>query len=135
MEQRINLKFFIICFVFILGVEGYTQEPFAIKEFAQYVKQTDPCNVAIHEDYNITKAPGEEFVILPFDLNGKALLWGHGSKHTLIGKVELVEYIFESDKEEPLQFKLDKDAGYVYIKGKGAVTYPDGKIVKLPLKG
>jgi hypothetical protein len=66
-------------------------------------------------------------------LQGKAMLWGQGSKHTLIGKVKLGEYIFEADKDNPLQFMVDKDGNYVYINGKGTVTMPDRQVIKLPM--
>jgi len=34
--------------------------------------------------------------------------------------------------DDPLQFKVDRDKGYYYIGGKGTVTTPKGKIIKLP---
>jgi hypothetical protein len=59
-------------------------------------------------------------------------MWGHGAKHTWIGKIKYQGYIFESDSKEPLQFKVDNDLGYIYLAGKGTVTFPDGHQVILP---
>jgi hypothetical protein len=58
----------------------------------------------------------------------------HKARHTLIGKVIIFAYVFDSEKDDPLQFIVDKDKGYVYVKGKGTITNPDGKAIKLPLK-
>ncbi len=60
-------------------------------------------------------------------------LFCYGAKHTWIGTLTYGGYTFISDKDEPLQFMVDKDKGYVYVKGKGTVKMPDGKTVKLPL--
>jgi hypothetical protein len=59
-------------------------------------------------------------------------LWCYGAKHTWIGKLTYAGYTFASDENDPLQFVVDKNKGYAYIKGKGAVTLPDGTIVPLP---
>ena len=64
---------------------------------------------------------------------GKPLMFAHGAKHTWISKVAYSGYTFESDKEDPLQFLVDSDRGYLYLKGKGTVTFPDGRTVKLPM--
>ena len=56
----------------------------------------------------------------------------HKARHTLIGKVIIFDYVFDSEKNDPLQFVVDKDKGHVYVKGKGTITKPDGKILKLP---
>jgi len=63
----------------------------------------------------------------------KPILWADGVRHTWNGKLEVRGYTFDSDKVDPLQFQIDKEQGYVYFKGKGTVTFPDGKVVKLPL--
>jgi hypothetical protein len=67
----------------------------------------------------------------PTDSNGNSSSWCNGAKHTWIGKVSYNGYVFDSDENSPLQFKLDK-SGYVYIAGKGSVTMPDGTTVTLP---
>ena len=71
-------------------------------------------------------------------INGKFRLWCNGAKHTWIGKNEDIEgaiAIIDSDKDDPLQFRVDRNKGYVYVKGTGVVTMPDGRSVKLPLVG
>lgn len=65
--------------------------------------------------------------------NGKLILWGYGARHTWIGRVVYKGYIFQSDEDNPLQFKIVKDEGYKYLKGKGSVTFPNGKKVSLPI--
>lgn len=66
--------------------------------------------------------------------NGMPSAWCHGLQHIFIGKVELNKYIFESDLNNPLQFVIDRQKGYVHQKGKGTVTAPDGSITKLPIR-
>ncbi len=59
---------------------------------------------------------------------GRYALWCYNAKHTWIGKIKYAGYTFSSDKDNPLQFRVDKDKGYVYVRGKGVITGPDGKI-------
>jgi hypothetical protein len=66
------------------------------------------------------------------DDNGYLILWGYGAKHTWIGKSVYAGYTFDSDANDPLQFRIDREKGYVYVKGKGVVIEPDGKEVSLP---
>ena len=54
------------------------------------------------------------------------------STYTFLGNVRLLKHQFESDEKDPLVFKLVKDKGLLYLKGKGKVTLPDGKIVTIP---
>lgn len=63
---------------------------------------------------------------------GKLTVWCYGAKHTWQGKLTYAGYTFASDASTPLQFMVDKDKGYIYIKGTGSVTFPDGKIAQLP---
>ena len=63
---------------------------------------------------------------------GEMVLWGYGAKHTWIGKLVYAGYTFDSDANDPLQFMVDKEKGYIYVKGKGVVIEPDGKKVSLP---
>lgn len=55
-----------------------------------------------------------------------------GSMYTFIGTVRLAKHVFSSDEKEPLVFKLVKDKGLLYLKGKGKVTLPDGKSITVP---
>jgi len=128
-----SIAFIFFSLLLILGFFGYTQEPFSILEFAQYVTDDDPCNIALYPDYSI-KAPPGETAVLVFKANGDLAIWGHDSKHTLIGKFEIWDFVFIGDEESPLRFRVDKEAGYVYIKGKGTIAFPDGGVEELPKK-
>lgn len=57
-----------------------------------------------------------------------------GATHIIIGKIEMFEYMFESDADNPLEFKMSKQ-GYVFQSGAGKVTdNTNGKIWNL-IKG
>ena len=59
-------------------------------------------------------------------------LWTYpGVEHLYDGKVNNYGYVFDSDPEYPLTFKLVKDMGYVYLCGRGTVTDKDGKSTRL----
>jgi hypothetical protein len=66
-------------------------------------------------------------------INGHFSFFCWGAKHTWLGKLKYAGFTFDSDAQQPLQFTVDKDLGYVYIGGKGTVTYPDKTSVELPL--
>lgn len=55
-----------------------------------------------------------------------------GSIHRFVGEITVGKYVFagEDDPFNPLTFLLTKD-GYVYVRGKGTVTLPDGKTIQL----
>jgi hypothetical protein len=55
-----------------------------------------------------------------------------GSIYTFSGTVRLLKHVFSSDEKDPLVFKLVKEKGFVYVKGKGKVTLPDGKVLTTP---
>jgi hypothetical protein len=55
-----------------------------------------------------------------------------GLTHTWIGKCKYENYVFNGDLDDPLVFKVDKDKGDTYVKGKGTVTNPYGNSVMLP---
>jgi hypothetical protein len=88
-------------------------------------------------ELTITLRPEDIGIISPSkgnDVKEKdMLLWCNGATHKWIGKFIYSGYTFDSDKENPLQFRVDKDKGYVYVGGRGTVTTPDGMVVKLPL--
>ncbi len=44
-----------------------------------------------------------------------------GAVHTIIGKLTMFDYYFQSDQASPLVFKVTEN-GYVYVEGKGMVT-------------
>ncbi|MBZ5535630.1 MAG: hypothetical protein LAO31_06710 [Acidobacteriia bacterium] len=62
----------------------------------------------------------------------RPVIWAHGVKHTWIGRNEVQDHIFEGDPGWPLVFRVDKDKGYVYLRGRGTVTTPDGRVIRLP---
>ncbi len=73
-------------------------------------------------------------------LDAKPLLLGNKSIHRFAGEVRLggglggeglPTVIGEGGKGDRLTFVLLEGVGYVYLRGKGKVVYPDGKIVKL----
>jgi uncharacterized protein (TIGR02145 family) len=53
-----------------------------------------------------------------------------GSTFTFIDTVKLIKNTFISNKQEPLIFILEKERGFVYLKGKGAVITEKGKEFK-----
>jgi hypothetical protein len=57
-------------------------------------------------------------------------IWFDGSIHTIKGYVRnfgIDSSLFISDSLNPLTFKLVKNIGYVYLKGKGKISFSDGK--------
>lgn len=68
------------------------------------------------------------------DQSGMPGPWCSGFQHLWQGKSEWEGFTIDSDANDPLVFQVDRKNGYTYIKGKGTVTYPDGKVVTLPLK-
>jgi hypothetical protein len=63
---------------------------------------------------------------------GGFAIFCYEAKHTWIGTVAYAGYTINSDANDPLQFQVTRDRGYVYIGGKGSVTMPDRTIVELP---
>jgi len=112
------------------------QGPFTIndKRLLQ-LSGPDPC----HTDAEITASSSQGYQVkgLVHFFGGQTHLWCNGAKHTWIGRHENIQLgaitLIDSDKENPLQFRIDKEKGYVYQKGKGTVTLPDGKVIKLPM--
>jgi hypothetical protein len=51
------------------------------------------------------------------------------STYTFVGTVRLLKHTFASSDNTPLVFKLVKDKGFVYLKGTGKVTTPEGKTI------
>jgi hypothetical protein len=66
--------------------------------------------------------------------NGNMTYFGYGAIHRWLGKNEIEGYVFEGDTINPLVFKVVKDKGYTYVKGKGTIKKPDGTIIIFPLK-
>jgi len=57
--------------------------------------------------------------------------WYSGAEWVFWGKVELPQATFDSDKDSPLTFKMVKDKGLVYVRGRGTVTQKSGKVTRL----
>jgi hypothetical protein len=53
------------------------------------------------------------------------------SIYTFLGDVRLLGHTFESDKANPLKFKLVEDKGFVLLGGKGTVTTDKGEPIKI----
>ena len=95
---------------------------------------------ANHDDgqVRITQNPDGTFhisgqVMTTFTEGGPSMnIWADGVTHTWIGKASYQGYVFDSDANKPLSFRVDKDSGYTYAGGKGTVTSPDGKSTTLP---
>jgi HEAT repeat protein len=85
----------------------------------------------------INTHPGEGFrAILMVPMNNQSSmydpLWTYpGVEHLYDGKINNYGYVFDSDPQYPLTFKLIKDKGYAYLCGRGTVTDKDGKSTRL----
>jgi hypothetical protein len=93
----------------------------------------------VESEIRISPAPGGEShmegkVTFRMGPDGELhpVLWAHGVKHTWIGRHEAQNHVFEGDPSWPLVFRVDKDKGYVYLRGRGTVTTPDGRVFRLP---
>ena len=65
-------------------------------------------------------------------IDGNWAIFCYGAKHKWIGTITYAGYTFASDQTDPLQFIVDQEQGYVYVKGKGSVTLPDKTIIAFP---
>jgi hypothetical protein len=105
-----------------------TPTPFSISDQGFEADFQDDCNT----DVEITAVEGDSFSArgIISTRNDRFALWCYGAKHTWIGALSYAGYTFTSEASDPLQFRLDKNKGYVHIGGKGAVSLPDGTVVK-----
>ena len=72
-----------------------------------------------------------------FDLSlgiatGRASIMVDGLKHIWIGRCRYGRYIFDSNPNDPLTFKVDKELGYTYLNGSGKIIFPNGHIESFP---
>ena len=105
-----------------------TPEPFAIRD-EELAEDKFDCTV----DIKISEEGGMLWIEGKWEVHDfKDVFWCYGAKHTWIGKVTYKGYTFVSDNNDPLQFMVTKDRGYVHVKGKGSVTLPGGSVVTLP---
>ena len=126
-----KIVYLVFCFVIFSVLLGYAQEPFVIKDkkfqYYDYRGSCDTDTTIVRVKDNIFEARGGSGISIR---KGRLVLWCYGAKHTWIGKLTYAGYTFDSDKDDPLQFMVDEDKGYVYVKGKGTVTMPDGRVKK-----
>jgi len=71
----------------------------------------------------------------PINVNGTEIIvpgGNSGSVHRFIGNIKIGDYLFygEENPVYPLTFLLDSKHGYVYLRGKGKVTLPNGKVME-----
>lgn len=111
-----------------------TPTPFAISDpsFAA-TSETDCSDVSIA----VTAVDGDSLSVTVLGGSialgaGGLTIWCPGATHTWKGNLTFKGYKFASDTRDPLRFMVDKDLGYVYVSGKGSVTFPNGKVVHLP---
>jgi hypothetical protein len=133
MNEVTKVNFLILCFIVFFTLTCYAQEPFAIKHEKFKPDYEGTCNT----DVKVASVEGDGLYVLGkiSIRDGYHTLWCYGAKHIWIGKLSYAGYIFDSDKKYPLQFTVSKDKGYLFLKGKGTVTTPKGKIVKLKSAG
>lgn len=110
-----------------------TPEPLVLKGKAFEADTEETCST----DVAITEVVGEglRIEVLSGSLSireGGLTIWCYGAKHTWIGTLTYGGHTFVSDEENPLQFTLDEDRGYVYLAGEGSIELPDGSVVDLP---
>jgi len=130
MNRRKKVLCLVLGIIVYNNLLGCAKEPFAIKDNNFGAKYEEPCETDIQiisVKGNSFRGRGELSI-----KNGKTIFWCYGAKHTWIGKLTYAYYTFDSDKNNPLQFVIDKDKGYLYVKGQGTITFPNGKIRKLP---
>jgi hypothetical protein len=56
----------------------------------------------------------------------ESTVWTDGAIHEIEGPLTLAGYVFAPDPGRVLRFRVERDKGYVFIGGHGAVTPPDG---------
>jgi major membrane immunogen (membrane-anchored lipoprotein) len=116
---------------FFAYVEQYLGGSYAIEDRAFEPVVEGDCGC----DIEILSVDGESFVLVKGTLSivgGEVTLWCYGAKHTWVGCISYAGYTFDSDADNPLQFMVDREKGYLHIRGKGTVTQPDGEVVSLP---
>ena len=107
------------------------KEPGFFDDYESFSHQGGTMRVSEQSDGRC-RAEGQVEVSLQADGSYKQHMWAHGVTHVWIGKCSVGDYVFVGSRISPLTFRVDKDKGYVYLKGRGAVTTPDGKSTTLP---
>lgn len=132
MNLTIKTIFLVVCHIIFMTIICSAEDQFVIKDEKFQAQVKEECKADIEFQMKdgklVARARG---VLLIRD--GEFVIWCYGAEHKWIGVITYEGYVFDSDKENPLQFRVDKDKGYVYVGGRGTVTTPDGVVVKLPL--
>jgi hypothetical protein len=116
-----------------------TPEPFAIQDRAleaEYENHKVDCKNEVDVEIHLA-GNGELYFlfggVMQIPLRGSDfVLWCYSAEHTWIGEATYAGYTLASDEDNPLRFRVDEDAGYLYVSGEGTVTMPDGTRVTLP---
>jgi hypothetical protein len=109
-----------------------TPKPFVIQATVFQPNVSCDCNTGV----DITSVEGDTFGITVSSgvlswCDGAWALWCKGATHRWIGTLSYAGYTFASDADNPLQFMVIQ-SGYLYIRGMGTVTFPDGTVYSLP---
>jgi hypothetical protein len=97
-----------------------------------YGLNSDGSSGILHDTNGVMMFEDGAYVAIDGDSQFTGNLDYDGSIYTFSGTVRLLKHVFTSDEKDPLVFKLVKDKGLVYLKGKGKVALPDGKVLTTP---
>ena len=99
------------------------------KAFEARYKEDQDVKVTIVkiEDTNIHFIPERIY----FSMGNEISIWYNSAIHTWMGVLNYRGYTFNSDQDNPLQFKVVADKGYDFLGGKGTVARPYRKVGKL----
>lgn len=114
------------------GVEGTAK----VLKGGSFVKRT-PFTGETSADTQMMFVPGGLQISLRegAEVTPNYSLWLPGLTHVLKGVLKDLGrkgFLFESGVDSPLTFRLVRGVGYVYVKGSGTVTTPDGTVRLLP---
>ena len=129
-------KFFLTVLLIItaLSLSGCGSGTFAIKDVN--FQASDACDgtgtLEVFMENDSVQAKALDDIQTKLIKSGFPSMWCHGLVHQYRGTVEVSGYTFESDANDPLQFKVDRTKGFYYLSGKGTVTDPNGKVTTLP---
>jgi len=96
-----------------------------------YGLNVDGISGILHDTNGVMMFEDGAYVAIDGDSQFTGNLDYDGSVYTFSGTVRLLKHVFWSDEKDPLVFKLVKEKGFVYVKGKGTVTLPDGKALTI----
>jgi hypothetical protein len=100
----------------------------AEKHFAFYASECQTNSTRVQA---IVYPKGLSFSDLGPEINGHYAVHCSGARHIWPGRMTFLGYTFDSDASHPLEFMVTT-SGYLYLAGKGTVTYPDGSKVTFP---